>query len=209
MAFTITIGQITSPYIVSWKLRYRVKGTNTWLTSNLSPSLPTNGYDTSVSSVTVSPQYDNTIYEYQTITKCGSNEINSSIYTKINRGCPTLLSQSIVTTDTSISLNFPLNTPVPLSNHIQSITVVLKQGSTLISTQTLTSINSTNTVSFTNLTENTTYNIEYTITFVSEDFPVSLYTGDNTSNTHKCTLAVTTEPSPECPDIIIVSVTQS
>ena len=209
MAFTINIEQITSPNILYWKLRYRIKGTNSWLTTNLNPALPTGGYDTSVTSVTISPQYDNTVYEYQLITRCGNNDVNSSIYTRINRGCPTLLSQSVITTDTSISLNFPLNTPAPISSHIDNIVVVLKQGSTLINTQTLTSINSTNPVSFSNLTENTTYTIEYTITFTSDDNPVSLYSDGITSNTNKCTLSVTTEAAPTCPDIVITSVTQS
>lgn len=206
MPITINIQPLTLPSTLWWKVKYRVKGTSTWLTNNIIPSgnIPTN-----ISSVQLNVPYTNTIYEYQLIINCSGEEYVSPIYTKIERGCPTLLSQSVVTTDTSIALNFPLDTPAPILSHINNIVVVLKQGQVVLNTQTL-SVNSINSVLFNNLTENTTYTIEYTINFTSEDNPVSNSYGDGiTSQTHKCSLSVTTAPKPECEDIIIVSVTQS
>lgn len=206
MPITVNIQPITSPNILWWKPRYRVKGTNTWLTNGITPAgnIPTN-----ISTAEIVTPYSNTVYEIQIVSNCAGNENTSLVYTRINRDCPTLLSQSVITTDTSISLNFPINTPSPISAHINNIVVILKQGQVVLNTQIL-SVNSTNTVIFNNLTENTTYTIEYTINFTSEDNPPLLvYEEGVTSQTHKCSLSVTTEPKPECPDIIVTSITQS
>jgi hypothetical protein len=200
---TINIGSLANP----WTLRHRVKGTSTWVTNNVTPANPQLSTNTSA---TITTSSFNTIYEYQVLTLCNGSTSQSVIATAIDRSCPTLLQNNVVTTDTSINLSFPLNTPAPISNHISSIFVELYQGLTLITSQTLSSLNTTNAVTFTGLNQNTSYKVKYTINFTASDNPLkSSYPSGVTANTHICEVNVMTDVSPVCPTPIIISFSQN
>ena len=130
---------------INWTLRWRILGTSVWSTSSVSP---TNPISASTTTAIITVPNENTIYELQILSNCGSTTSQSSIIKKIARECPTLLASNVITTDTSITVSTPIATPAPISNHIANILVELYQGLTLISNQLLTTPNSVNTVTF-------------------------------------------------------------
>jgi len=203
MAIRLNLGSFgvsASNYTVRW----RVLGSTTWITSGLTPAnpIPT----TNLTPVITVPN-ENTIYEVQVITNCGTSTAQSAIIKKIARQCPTTLQYNVTTTDTTITISYPLDTPAPISNHVTSILVQLYQGPTLITSQTISSPNSNNTITFNGLNQNTTYTVRHTVTYAHADsIPEGSYPNGATANTSICTVSVQTEVTASCPIPVILSV---
>ena len=192
--------------VINYSLKYRPLGTTTWLSTNIAPANP---IPTTFLTPVISNVGENTVYELQLYNNCGSSLSQSVIYKKITRNCPTLLEYGAVVTDTSISINFPLaNTITPISNHIVDIVVSIYQGVTLINSTILTP-NATNNVTFTSLTQSTTYTIKHKINYTASDNPVGTYTGGDTANSHFCTVDILTNTTPVCAVPVITSITQA
>jgi hypothetical protein len=188
-----------------YTLRYRPFGTSSWVsTSGISP---TNPIPTTTLNPTITGLAENTIYEIQLLGNCGASTSQSSIYRKITRECPSLLSMGVVVTDSTISANFPLGSLTPLTNHVGSITVDILQGVTLVNTQTI-APSTLNTVTFTGLTQNTTYTLRYTITYSQSDTITSTYSAGSTVNTQVCEMSVLTSSTPVCQTPVITSITE-
>lgn len=193
--------------ITNYTIRWRVKGSSIWNTSGVTPSNP---QIPSTTSASINVPNTNTVYEVQIVSTCGSNTSQTPIYNTIERDCPTLLEQNITATDSSITASFPLNTPAPISSHINNIVAELYQGSLLINSQTIATPNNTNTLTFTGLNQNTTYTIKYIVTFAYADsIPLASYSNGGSSNTHICNLNVLTSATPSCPIVIITGLSQS
>lgn len=192
---------------INWTLRWRILGTSTWSTSSVSP---TNPISASTTSAVITVPNENTIYELQILSNCGSTTSQSAIIKKIARECPTLLASNVSTTDTSITVSVPVATPAPISNHIANILIEIYQGLTLISNQLITVPNSTNTVTFTGLTASTTYTIKTTIQYQDPDsIPESSYPNGATDETQKCNFNVVTDALMACATPIVISVIES
>ena len=205
MSLTINV----SPFGVSatsWTLAWRVLGTSTFNTTNVTPSNP---IATSTTSATINVPNENTIYEVKVISNCGGNTSQSSVIKRIARECPSLLASNVSTTDSTITVSVPIGTPAPISNHVTNILVEVYQGLTLITNQLITNPNSTNTVTFTGLNQNTTYTIKTIITYQEGDtIPQASYPNGADSETQICTFDVLTDVLPSCSSPIIISVTE-
>lgn len=193
--------------VVDYTLKHRVYGTSTFLTTNAIPTNP-------IPATNITPQIigviDNTIYEIQITSNCGSSVANSSIVRKIKRGCPTLAQHNISVTDTTITSSFPLATPAPISNHISNITVELYQGLTLVNSQIISAPNTINTVTFTGLNQNTTYTLKYKVNFTAPDsLPLLTYPNGGTDSMMVCNTTAQTNVTPLCPSGIILSISES
>lgn len=206
MSLTINV----SPFGVgttSWTLAWRVLGTSTFNTTNVTPANPISA---STTTAVLNVPNENTIYELRIIANCGSSTSQSAIFRRIARECPTLLASNVSTTDSSITVSVPVATPSPISNHIANILVEVYQGLTLISNQLITNPNSVNTVTFTGLNQNTTYTIKSTITYQEGDsIPQSSYPNGATNETQICTFNVVTDTLPTCQVPVIISISES
>ena len=194
--------------VTSWNIRWRVLGTVTWFTNATTPSNPQLANN---SLVTITVPYLNTVYEVQILSNCGNSTTNSAIIKQIKRGCPTLSSQNVNVTDTTITASFPIATPAPISNHIASLKVEIFQGVTLINTFVFTTtLDNYNTITFSGLNPNTTYTLKSTITYTQSDsVPLNSYPNNATANTQICTTDVLTNNTTVCSTPIILTVTES
>jgi hypothetical protein len=128
----------------------------------------------------------------------------------IARECVSLLGINAIVTDTSITVSTPLTTPAPISLHIASITYELYQGLTLLTSQVITTVNTTNTVNFTGLNQNTTYTVKTIIQYTNADtYPKASYDNGGTANTNVCLYNIITNTTPACAAPIILSITES
>jgi len=206
MSLTINV----SPFGVgttSWTLAWRILGTTTFNTTNVTPANPISA---STTTAVLNVPNENTIYELRVIANCGSSTSQSAIFKRIARECPTLLASNVSTTDSSITVSVPVATPAPIGNHITNILVEVYQGLTLISNQLITNPNSTNTVTFTGLNQNTTYTIKSTITYQEPDtIPQLTYPNGADAETQICTFDVVTDATPSCQTPVITNITES
>lgn len=191
----------------SYTLRWRVLGTNVWLTSNITP--PNNIASSNLSSVIAVPS-DNTIYEVQALDNCGTSVAQGAIARIINRGCPSYTDLNVITTSSTVTGVVPLNTPLPVSNHISTIAVSIFIGFTLVSSQLITAPTSFNPFMFTGLNANTSYGIVLDITYTVADTVSPTYALGDTPILHKClAYSFTTAAAAICTAPIITGITQS
>jgi hypothetical protein len=193
--------------VTNYTLRHKLFGTATFATNNTTPGNP-------ITATNLTPQItgviENTIYDIQIASNCGASTAQSPTVQMIVRGCPTLAQHNINATDSTITASFPLSTPAPISSHITNIVVELFQGATLVSTQTLTSLNTTNTVTFTGLNQNTTYDIRYSVNYAASDsYPLASYPNGGDANTQVCLVSAQTTVTPVCPAAVILTITES
>ena len=198
-----SLGATVSTYVLQW----RALGSNIWLTTNVTPSNP---IPASFLTPYITFPTDNTIFQYQLLSNCGSSVAQSIIQRFINRGCPSYTSLNLVPSDTAVTGVFPLNSPAPISNHISSIVIGLYIGTTLVSSQTISTPTAFNAFTFTSLISSTVYSLVFDINYAQSDSISYTYSLLDTSSLHKCLAnSFTTAASAICPIPIIISITQS
>lgn len=193
--------------VVSYTVQYRALGSNIWLNSNV---IPNNPISSSVLNPYITLPTDNTIYQVQLLSNCGTNIAQSIIQRFINRGCPIYSALNLNSTDVSISGVFPLNTPSPISTHISSINIQLFIGTTLVNSQIISTPTAFNSFIFTSLISNTVYSLVFVINYTFPDTISPAYSLGDSSSQHLCLgNSFTTAASAICPVPVIISITQS